>query len=341
MWVSAGGALTAALVLIALLAGAQPATSSSTLTVPFALGIATGASPLAATRAQVDSTMAGIAAAGGQWVRFDVVWNNVEAKPDRYSWGPEDRAIEAARAKGLHVDAIIDYAPSWAKVDGQPDPIAYASFAAATAERYSRLGVETYEIWNEENLASSWGDQVDPMAYGTLLKASYEAIKAVDPNAIVLLGGLGTAQNVSNGESISPYSFLSDLYSLGFGAYFDAANVHPYSFPDFPATADSWNPFWQLPQYHELMASYGYGDKQIWITEFGAPTGTAQGDVSESTQAAMISQAIQMARSWSWAGPFFVYDWRDGSGQTFGLLRRNGSAKPSLAAFEGATGLAG
>jgi hypothetical protein len=121
--------------------------------------------------------------------------------------------------------------------------------------------------------------------------------------------------------------------------------MHPYTFPGLPADAGSlWNTY--LPQMHTLMQANGDGSKQIWFTEFGAPVADNPNDVSLSDQACSYTQAFALARSWTWAGPIFAYNWidydPDGAGYgDFGLYTAAdstylvaGAARPALGAFE-------
>jgi len=61
----------------------------------------------------------------------------------------------------------------------------------AIATRY-RGQIGAYEIWNEENLAGEDGGDIDVSAYYRTLEASFKAIKAADPTALVLLGVLSS-----------------------------------------------------------------------------------------------------------------------------------------------------
>lgn len=87
---------------------------------------------------------------------------------------------------------------------------------------------------------------------------------------------------------------------------------------------------------YDTMVRNGDGQKKIWLTEFGAPTGTAGNAVNDEQQAAIIAGGLSLARSLSYVGPLFVYEIRDaqtGSSDTednFGLLRTDRSG--SLAA---------
>ncbi len=118
----------------------------------------------------------------------------------------------------------------------------------------------------------------------------------------------------------------------------------PTVFPAAPTdtASASWNFFYNLPGWiYQEMEMHGDGGKKVWMTEFGAPTGSATSDgaVSEQQQAQMITEAFSEAEQWAWAGPLFVYDWQDGSDagsvyDNFGLLDASWNAKPALAAFE-------
>jgi hypothetical protein len=90
------------------------------------------------------------------------------------------------------------------------------------------------------------------------------------------------------------------------------------------------------------MVANGDGAKQIWETEFGAPTGTSSSSVTEAAQAQMITDAYAKLKGVSWAGPLFVYSYRDnGTDLTnrednFGLLHWDWSQKQSYAAYQAA-----
>jgi len=84
----------------------------------------------------------------------------------------------------------------------------------------------------------------------------------------------------------------------------------------------------------------GDGAKQIWATEYGAPTGGAGWSVSERMQAAQIAQAISLWKSYPWAGVLLIHTLRDPADigpasheHWYGLLREDGTAKPAAAAF--------
>ncbi len=272
-----------------------------------------------------------LVSSGVTWLRVDVPFDGEEDTSGNFYW-TSNTEIQLAEQAGIHVLATLGFSPTWATLsDGSPNPTKFAAFAAAAVAHYSPMGVQDYEIWNEMNLSTYWKANPSPAEYTTLLKATYPAIKAADSQATVVTGGMAPAPDAI--QSISPLTFLTEMYQDGAGGYFDAVGDHPYSYPDIPQQPDAWNPFTYLPQMHALMAANGDGNKQIWYTEYGAPTGGPKA-VSESLQATMYTDAFQMARTWTWSGPIFAFDWQDDSiDGPFGVNDDNGNPKPALAAL--------
>ena len=129
---------------------------------------------------------------------------------------------------------MLGYTPSWARSGGTnyyppKNPADFANFARTAARRYAPMGVHTWEIWNEPNLAMFWSPKADPVAYATLLRGAYPAIKSVDRTATVVTGGL--APTSDNGKDVAPISFLAAIYFHGAKGNFDAVGMHPYSYP--------------------------------------------------------------------------------------------------------------
>jgi hypothetical protein len=297
-----------------------------------------------------------MAASGAKWVRISFQWSSVQSGgPNSYNWAILDRGVNAARARGMHVLANPAYTPTWAQPAGATsdkfppaDPTTYANFVAAAVARYAPLGVKDWEIWNEPNTPQFWQPLPDPVAYVTLLRTTYSAVKRVDPTAVVLTGGTAPAGATldamsSDGRSYSPYRWLRLLYENGAGASFDAVATHPYaSFPYSPAT--SWGNTMQMPAMYDLMRSWGDGAKKLWGTEMGYPTGAGSGAVDEATQATYIRDYLTVWSRWGFVGPLFLYQLRDRGTNVadvednFGIVRRDFSKKPAYDVFDQGVG---
>lgn len=255
---------------------------------------------------------------GVKWLRLDYYPN------DSFNY----QFIKNAEAAGIDVDVLLE--------NFSTIPAEFASFSTQAVRTLKPLGVHTYEILNEVNIHTP---QITAAQYVSLLKAVYTTIKTDDPSSTVLMSGLGTGSG-----NQGPYTYLQAMYDSGAKGYFDAANIHPYSFPNMPAPpvasqCQNYNSFcYDLPAMHAVMQKNGDGNKKIWITEFGCPTGRDAGQpaaCTDATLAQQITQAFNQANAWGWTGPLFVFNWQDNRGDgDFGLYDATGSPKTAaLAAF--------
>lgn len=307
-------------------------------------GASDGSSMLTLSDEDLDRVLDAAGDAGMWSLRIDIDWSLVEPSPGERDWAIPDRIVKAVAARGMCPLGLLAYAPAWAAVEhpGPLDsrfeprnPAEFADFAGAAALRY-RNEITVWEVWNEPNNADFYKPTPDVESYGALLSASYRAIKAADPGATVLSGGLSPAED--DGRHIAPVTFLAGLYRGGYNRFFDAFAIHPYSYPELPDAPDTshWNTAQKMTSMRAEMARGGDEDKSIWITEFGAPTGTGDDAVTDPVQARTIEIMLGWARDTPWIAAAFVYSIRD-SGidvaeieQNFGLLRHDFSAKPSF-----------
>lgn len=305
------------------------------------------------------------------WIKQQVRWEHVERSQGSYQWGDPDRVTDAAAQAGLKVLFSIVAAPSWARPGkagyGPPDnPQDLARFMAAMAARY-RGRVGAYEIWNEQNLQREWdGVPLSAADYVTLLAAVYPAIKAADPNAIVVSGAMAPTGINDGVHAIDDRVYLQAMYEAGLGAACDAVGSHPYGFanpPEVYYTGGDYDPTrgWDdhpsfffrntLQDYHGIMDAYSDGDKRIWATEFGWPTVEGMGvppspgyeyatDVSEAQQADYIAGAYRWAAEWGHAGTLVLWNlnmWplvgAESEMAKFSILRGDWSPRPAYTAI--------
>ena len=287
--------------------------------------------------------------AGAKWIRVDINWAQIQAAgPSSYNWTSVDAVVTGAEARGMNVLGTIVYTPGWARpANAQatyaPNPAQYAAFAQTAVAHYSALGVQDYEIWNEPNSIGMWTPSPNPAAYTSILKAAYPAIKAVDPTATVITGGLSPA--ATDGTNYLPTDFLADMYADGAKGSFDAVGMHPYCNPDLPGATDAWSAWYQMygtpVSIRSLMVANGDGNLKIWGTEFGAPSAGASG-VSPAFQAQTVTLAYQLWSTYSWAGPLFFYQGRDiGTDTTneydnYGFATQSFGLKPAYSAYQAA-----
>ncbi|MED5814340.1 cellulase family glycosylhydrolase [Mycolicibacterium sp. 050232] len=283
-----------------------------------------------------------MAAMNVDWVRVDVDWSAIEPERGEFDWEPADLLVDEALAHQMNVLIVLSYTPDWARSSATDtkspdshfrpvDSMSYARFARATAQRYASRGVHHWEIWNEPNSTKFWPPRPDPDEYGALFRVIRAAIREVDPTAELLIGGLAPPYDPTD---ISATNYLEQLYANGTAQLADAVAVHPYSNPALPIMGEqSSGGLKDIPALHAVMDRHGDTTKSIWITEFGAATGTAPDAVSEQDQAATLEWARLEAERWDWAGPLIYYELVDGGTdvndieQNYGVLRADLSPK--------------
>jgi hypothetical protein len=283
-------------------------------------------------------------ALGTQRIRLDLSWARVEGVQGTYDWSQPDRVFNEARLRNIQVLAVVGYQPDWAQrydAAGRPlsvDQAGFARFVQAAAVRY-RVQVGAWEIWNEPNLQRFWGALPNPAAYADLVNAVAPRVRLGDPGAPILVGAMSPANDEADGSTLSPMTFLRGIYDGVPLANFDGVSVHPYSYPAWPTGTEEWNTFFRMNALRTLMVDRGDADTKMWITEYGAPTGTASGAVSLDDQAGMVVAGVREARRRSYVGPMYLYSLRDTAvdpadrESNFGLTTYDGRPKPAYTAL--------
>jgi hypothetical protein len=238
-----------------------------------------------------------------------VSWRAIQ--PDEggpYDWSvlnSFDDELRSLRQAGFTTIVIVHHSPDWATIN-DPFPTdcgairadkfdAFAAFMQALVARYKQaeFGVHYWELGNEpdvdptlvapDSMFGCWGDMDDPYYggrhYGEMLKVVYPAIKAIDPRAQVLVGGLLLGRpntTVPPGQG-RPELFLQGILEAGAAPYFDILPYHAHSvYLGQDADYDNGLPSpwrtrggWTLGKarfLREMMAPYGV-DKPLFLDE--------------------------------------------------------------------------
>jgi hypothetical protein len=281
--------------------------------------------------------------AGFGWVKQGFAWREIEGKAkEAFDWSVPDRIVDQAESIGLHIIARLDSDPTWASGQVYPNandiimtpPNSYqdfADFCAALASRYKGR-IAAYQIWNEPNLAREWGGKApDPEGYTRLLKAGYQAIKRVDPSAIVISAGMAPTTRFDR-VAMPDTEYLKRMYTAGAQPYFDALGAHGAGYkappekdpgevandprfynvgdPNCPGPACRIYCFRHVEDLHQIMVDNGDSGKQVVVLEFGwtidpRPNSPyAWHAVTEAQQADYFVRAYQYAKQrWQpWIG---------------------------------------
>ena len=175
----------------------------------------------------------------------------------------------------------------------------------------------------------------------TTLHAGYDAMKAVDSNAVVLLGGL--AYDGFNTDPAGPFveSFLDNILTDGAANYFDVMNFHYYPWYDWRWEGLTGEPgmIGKTHEIQDVLASHSV-TKPIVCTELGDSSGGQypSDTRTEDTQAiAVIEQFTRAVAAGNKIGIWFnMNDYPDpyGFGENGLLDYPSFDPKLSLDAYE-------
>jgi hypothetical protein len=242
------------------------------------------------------------------WLRIPAFdWSQIESKAPvndihTYDWSfvPES-SLENIAANDMYAIAVVKMAPLWAQREpgvycgqvARKNFVDFAAFLMAAVQRYSKApyNVHYWELGNEpdidpglvpkDNHFGCWGDE-DKYYYGgeyyaEMLKVIYPAIKSIDPQAKVLIGGLLLNCDPGDPQCVDPQParFFEGILRNGGGKYFDIVSYHGYPYYENGLVIDENHPNWnqrggtvlgKADFLREVMASYGL-DKPLLHTE--------------------------------------------------------------------------
>ena len=159
--------------------------------------------------------------------------------------------------------------------------------------------VNYWEFYNEPDrkarqaagyYRNSWGEV--PEKYAAMLKAAYPAVKAANPKAKVVFGGIAYEK-----FNLFAEDFTDKVLKAGGGRYFDIMNFHVY--PEFWELHASQPPglLEKTEKIRAILRRNGV-NKPIFITETGATSDVAQSrKMSDEEQARHVPQLF--AQTWA------------------------------------------
>ena len=219
--------------------------------------------------------------------------------------------IQAAQANGFKVQLSALGSPGMVL-----EPNFHANYSAWVADM-ARAGAPAIEIWNEPNIDREWAaGQISPASYTQLLCAAYSAIKAANPNTLVIsaapaptgwYGGCG-------GGGCDDQPWMEGMAAAGaancmdyIGAHHNAGATSPSASTGHPADNGAGHHSWYfLPQTRLYYNIFG-GSRQIFYTEMGYASqeglstfsdgfSWARG-ITNANQAAWLAEAVNLGRS--------------------------------------------
>jgi hypothetical protein len=328
---------------------------------------------------QITTRLDQLAATGVRVTRVDVVWSQVAPRrpadprnpaDPAYDWGRYDLLLKGLKSRNIGTLLDFYYTPAWASrakkpaLNDAPRVADAAAFAAAIARRYSGdfpdpaggtlPEVRRIEVWNEPNIDTFYADQCrksgpnwaydSPRAYAALLTVAYREIKRANPRAIVVGGVAGPTAAVScpgRDQRVRADATFADLV-VRERPPMDAWSQHLYPIGS-PRTAyfvPSWS---SIPRIAAALDKLRPGIP-IYVTETGYHTSYNRFHryfVSEAQQAAWVDETFEQAARYPRVEMATWFNLQDNPFWTGGLVRGDGTRKPSYDRFVAAGRAAG
>lgn len=271
-----------------------------------------------------------MASAGMTWVKFQHKWGE--------GGNPNDLAgrINNAHAAGFKVLLSIPGANTY------PESInfeAYVQFLAGVAA----LGPDAIEVWNEMNIDFEWpAGQIDPNSYvNNMLAPAYNAIKAANPNVMVISGAPAPTGFDNNTNAWADNRYMAGMLAAGAGNYADCIGAHynagassPSHISGHPTGSAHYS--WYLLPTLNVYAQLG---KPVCFTELGYLSGEDYGGVPErfgwaagttvAQHAAWLAEAVSVAANTGKVRMIIVFNvdfthWGDDPQAGYAMIRQNG-----------------
>ncbi len=283
-----------------------------------------------------------VSEAGFAWIRQQFPWEdieihgrgdfedrrNVEAVGVISAWDKYDQIVALVEQYDLKMLVRLDNPPAWSRGNpdigslAPPDELQdFVNYAVAVAERYQGR-LHYYQVWNEPNIYPEWGEQfVNPEAYTELLCRTYDMLKSVDPQIVVITGAVAPTIAL-DGMNVMDMVFLQRMYDAGAGDCFDVLAAQGYGLNSGPTDrrmrTTSVN-YGRHQYLRDVMVANDDAHKAVWITEAawnpqpeepGIVTSLygSFGIVTEQQAAHYMPLAYQRAQEeWPWVGPIFYW----------------------------------
>jgi hypothetical protein len=209
---------------------------------------------------------------------------------------------------------------------------AAAAYVTEVARHYQGRGLHHYEVLNEperfqhHDLGFVYTYRWSPRQYARLLALTREAVRAVDPEAVIVAGGtVWYDQHPADGRPELWEDYLDEALAHGAAEAIDVVNTHYYG--PWQGLAE------HLGEARALMAKHGIASKPLWLTEVGSSATSG----SPEEQAADVFRYLSVAFGHrvplaNWHTHISATDAPTGFGG-FGLRQARGQQQPAWFAF--------
>ncbi len=224
---------------------------------------------------------------GGQVVHGGIAASN-EMKQAGMTWVklqahyPHDATADINNAHALGFKILLSSIGDRSRAHDPAHQAEYAAWLGTLAAK----GADAIEVWNEMNLTREWPDgQIGPASYINMLQSAYGAIKAANPNTLVISGALAPTGffNGCHAHGCDDKPYLEGLVALGGANYLDCVGIHynegivsPTAFGGGADPRDDHYTRYFYGMIETYSAIFG-GQRQMCFTELGYLSGEEWG----------------------------------------------------------------
>jgi hypothetical protein len=188
------------------------------------------------------------------------------------------------------------------------DPGYQAEYAQSVAAM-AAAGADAIEVWNEPNIDREWPTgQVSGATYTQLLAKAYNAIKAANPNTMVVSAALAPTGFFAGGCQAGGCNddvFLQQMAAAGAANYMDCVGAHHNSGATSPS-ASSGHPaggthysWYFAPTMNLYYGAFG-GARKVCFTEFGYLTDEGYPPLEQAAPAFAWAKDVTLAQQAQW-----------------------------------------
>ena len=282
----------------------------------------------------------------------------IMATPDPARWAGYDALMTvAARARIEVLPVLIGIPGPRARImrpRTRTQRIVWGRFARGVAARYGRSGsfwaahpelepnpITAYQVWNEPNLPAYWRPSNDAAGYLRLVRLTRAHIRAVEPDATIVLAGLPDSRlGTPMLDYVRAVYAQPDARTL-----FDVIALNPYS-------AGAAGVLDKLNDVRSYMNRRGDRNTPIWVTEIGwatvglrspfSTTRRGQAERIDRTFRALIGARVRLRLErlslYGLQDRAYLSTERPWWGPRVGLFDMAGKPKPAWRTFAGFTG---
>ena len=288
-----------------------------------------------------------------QMAHADLTWQNIEPHDNEWHFENADAVLLAAPQVPVVTLFSYQYAsptPPW-----ETDPAKFQKALGPEAKDYLQHVIDRYKdhvrYWEIGNEMEHWRaldpgneggpqparlpscyptDGFSPQEQGKFLAQVAAFIRERDPDAVILMPGLGGL------DDHSLNTWFAGVLEGGGSDWFDVVNYHYYA---------SWKPFTHLrAKLNEFLRTHSLQNKPVWCTETGSTSSatlTLRTNYPNSPQTQAADVFRRLVQAWG-AGDERVFwhthisspDVPSNNWRCYGLRTHEGEAKPAYYTYQ-------